>query len=136
MPGNLPPSITVCADREFTHYKSGRGRSYISTSGNYGRSVVGASESKLRLSGWRRSQRGRVLGMMEGVSESRTSSGQKVAPRWPEVANAPGWTLKVVDVSGKALDSLDTFRYPNEDQILTTTNWLYPFTNGRQKKNN
>ena len=34
---------------------------------------------------------------------------------------APGWTLRVVDLSGEALGSLDTCHHPEANQILTTT---------------
>ena len=34
---------------------------------------------------------------------------------------ASGWTLKVMDVFKKLLDSLNTYRDPNAGEILTTT---------------
>ena len=48
-------------------------------------------------------------------------SGRRVVPRGPGAAEVPGWTLRVMDLSGEALGSLDTCHYRDVGQILTTT---------------
>jgi len=50
------------------------------------------------------------------------SSGWRTVPARPDVIDASGWTLRVVDVSGEPLDSLDICHHPGGSQILTTTN--------------
>ena len=50
------------------------------------------------------------------------SSGQRiVTSRRLDVAETPGCTLKVADMSGKALDNLDTCRHFDASQILNIT---------------
>jgi len=52
---------------------------------------------------------------MEGSSGRRNVTSRRL-----DVAEAPGWTLGVVDTTGEALGSLDTCHHPDEGQILTT----------------
>jgi len=47
----------------------------------------------------------RGLRMVECGSRLRMSSGWRVAPGWPGIAEATGWTLRVVDFSREALVS-------------------------------
>jgi len=47
-------------------------------------------------------------------------SGRRVALGWPRVTVAPGWILRVMNFSEKALDSLDTCHHSDGGQILTT----------------
>ena len=68
MPRNLLLSLTVCVDKDITHYEHGRGRRCISIDGDHGRSVVGASGLELGPLGWGRSRSGKDLRVVE-VSE-------------------------------------------------------------------
>ena len=63
----------------------------------------------------------RSSGVATCDSRSGISLGQRVAPGCPRVAEALGWTLRVVDLSGEKLGSLDTYHHPDASQILTTT---------------
>ena len=49
------------------------------------------------------------------------SLGWMTALKKPDVAEASGWILRVVNVSGEPLGSLDTYHHPDTGQILTTT---------------
>ena len=74
-----------------------------------------------RLSKWERPREGKDLRVVEddfgieGSSERRMTSGRS------DVAEAPSWTLKIVDFLAKVLGSRDMCYHPGEGQILTIT---------------
>jgi len=54
-------------------------------------------------------------------SGSKMSLGWKTALRRSDVQETSGWILKVVDISGEPLSSLDTCHHSGAGQILTIT---------------
>ena len=58
---------------------------------------------------------------MEGSSGWRNVTSERL-----DVAEAPVWTLGVVDMSGKALSSLDRCHHLNASQDLTTIRTKIP----------
>ena len=65
--------------------------------------LFGASDSELETSDRGRLQSAKVFGVATYGSGSVISSGCRVALRGSGVAEAPGWTLGVVDFSREAL---------------------------------
>ena len=93
----------------------------MSVGGDFRRSVVGALSLELGPSCQGGSQSGRDLGMVGGGAGMKGSSRRMITSGKSDVAEAPGWTLGVVDISKKVLGSWDTCHHPDEGQILTNT---------------
>ena len=89
--------------RGVTCYEGGGEKSCISIGGDHGRSVVGALDLELGPSG-RRDFRVVDLGevqvskMVECYYRFRVSLGLRVASRWTRVAEAPGWSVRVINL--------------------------------------
>ena len=62
-----------------------------------------------------------VFGMESSSRRERSSGRRDVISGRLFVAEAPWWTLRVVDVSGEALGNLDACHHLDASQILTTT---------------
>jgi len=86
--------------------------------------VIWSSDLELKTSNCGRFRSGKVFGAATCGSGSGISSVRRVALGGLGVAEGEGWTLGVVNFSGKTLGSLDTCHYPDAGQILTTIDAL------------